>query len=150
LHHVGITAAYERESHRSPVQGIISDEDFAKMKVSIQIDLEQIQEGLRALDSEHAATEELIENTNDNLQNLSFRWQTVGLQDRIELQCSLRPAGFRWTPSNHFLNTSNHSRYQQAEEMMRDLSVHGGPSRAFTEPANSIIAFIKRFGTRVQ
>ena len=111
------------------VQGIISDEDFSKIKQSIQTDLEHIQEGLRALDKEHATMKELIENTNYKLQNLSFWWQAAGLQDRIELQFSLWPEGLRWTPSNFFLNTSNHSLYQQVEEMMRDLVVHGGRSR---------------------
>jgi hypothetical protein len=72
---------------------------------------------------------EAIENKNDKLQNLSFWWQSAGLQDRIELQFSMWPEGYRWTPSNHFLNTSNHSQYQQAEEIMRDLVVHGGRSR---------------------
>jgi hypothetical protein len=99
------------------------------MKASIQNDLEQLQEGLRALDKEHAAMMELIENTNYKLKNLSFWWRGAGLQDRVELLFSMGPEGFRWTPSNHFLNTSNHSLYQQAEEMMRDLVVHGGRSR---------------------
>jgi hypothetical protein len=111
------------------VQGVISDEDFAKLKASIQTDLEHIQEGLRALDKEHATMKELIENTNYKLQNLSLSWQAAGLQDRMELQFSLWPEGLRWTPDSHFLNTSNHSLYQQVEEMMRDLVGHGGRSR---------------------
>lgn len=111
------------------VQGHRSDEDFSIMKASIQTDLEHIQERLRALDKEHATMKELVENTHYKLPNLSFWWQAVGLQDRIELQFQRWPEGLRWTKSNHFLNTSNHSLYQQVGEMMRDLVGHGGRSR---------------------
>ena len=121
--------AMNRKAIEARVQGHISNEEFSTMKASIQTDLEHIQEGLRALDKEHATMKELIENTHYKLRNLSFWWQAVGLQDLIELRFQLWPEGLRRAKSNHFLNTSNHSLYQQVEEMMRDLVGHGGRSR---------------------
>jgi hypothetical protein len=121
--------AMNKKAIESRVQGHISDEDFAIMKASIQDDLEQIEQGMRALDKEQATIKELIDSTNFRLQNLAHYWKATGVQDRMELQFSLWPEGLRWTADSHFLNTSNHSLYQQVDDMMRDLVGHGGRSR---------------------
>jgi site-specific DNA recombinase len=118
--------ALNQKTIEARVKGQIADEDFAIMKRSITAEIEAFEHQLKALDEEEIGMQELTQAYEYKVKNLAMFWQNANLTDRVELQFSLWSEGLRWTPKSAFLNTLNHSLFQQVEEMMRDLRVDGG------------------------
>jgi site-specific DNA recombinase len=106
---------------KAKLTGQLSSEDFDSLKVTNTADLTEIDNALKALESEQNMMQELIEESERELVDLVTTWKKAGVNGRKELQTALFPDGLVWCHENGFLNRQNERVMQGWHEFFQSL-----------------------------
>ena len=87
--------------------GELTVEDFDSLKATNAKDSADIENQLKALESEKSMMNELIEQSKQELIDLVSAWRKAVITSRVELQKALFPDGLVWGHESGFLNSKN-------------------------------------------
>ncbi|MGA9797436.1 MAG: recombinase family protein [Terriglobales bacterium] len=106
---------------KAMLTGQLSSEDFDSLKITNTADLTEIENALKALESEQNLMQELIEESKRELIDLVTTWKKAGINGRKELQTALFPGGLVWSQENGFLNRQNNRVMEGWSEFFQSL-----------------------------
>ena len=92
---------------KAKLNGELTAEDFDSLKATNAVDSADIENQIKALESEKNMMNELIEQSQRELIDLVSAWKKAGITGRVELQKALFPDGLVWGHESGFLNSQN-------------------------------------------
>lgn len=105
--------------------GEITVEDFDLWKSAVAVEVQRLEDGIKALEAKRSVTKSLIDAPKAN-GSFSDRWEkSASLEDRQAFQSSLFPDGIFWSHESSFFETDNRSLFQQVEAMLTNLKENG-------------------------
>jgi site-specific DNA recombinase len=85
-----------RKTILARVNGVLSDDDFKVLKLSITEELTRITKAIEALDAEKSSYTALMQEAKEDVVDLRAAWEKGSLHRKHELQWALFPEGLEW------------------------------------------------------
>jgi site-specific DNA recombinase len=111
------------------IKGELSAADLEKFKEANDKSISDIEEQLKALQSECFTMEQLLADARRSIVNLAKTWLEADLARRQEIQTALFPDGLVFSPDFLFFEPRNHTLMQQVSELVTTLIKNGRGER---------------------
>ena len=111
------------------IKGELSADDLEKFKAANDKSISDIEEQLKALQSESFTMSQLMDDARRSIVNLAKAWLEADLARRQEIQTALFPDGLAFSPDFLFFEPRNHTLMQSVSELVTTLINNGRGER---------------------
>lgn len=111
------------------IKGDLSGDDLELFKAANDKSISDIEEQLKALQSESFTMEQLMADARRSIVNLAKAWLAADLARRQEVQTALFPDGLAFSPDSLFFEPRNHTLMQSVSELVTALINDGRGGR---------------------